>query len=165
MFTHIVQRANGLLMGLYTRLSTLVKEQLLPSVNRLRVSIFLAYQSVVNLWFRLVQTMLNIKAWRAQLTIAAQSIKAVLTIAKAKVIQIGQPQATTVLSTNQPVVTAQLRKRGKRVGSTKSAQSRLNASRIAQTLMEAQLTVDGLKSPEAVNQLLQRAKRQQKRGN
>ena len=164
MLMRIVQQVNGLLTGLFTRLSTLVKEQLLPNVNRLLASITQAFQSVANLLSQLAQTMLNIKAWPALLTTAVQSIKAALTSVKAKPTQPGLPQATTVLSTNQPAVQAQLRKRGRPVGSTKSAQSHSKGTSSAQTRTAPQSIQAGVKSPGRVGLPHQRAKSQLKKG-
>ena len=104
MFMRIVQQVNGLLTGLYTRLSLLVKERLLPSVKQLLASIIQAFQNVASLLSQLAPTTLNIKAWPAPLTTAVQSIKAVLTTAKATAIQIGLQLQTIALQTHQRVM-------------------------------------------------------------
>ena len=165
MFMRIVQQVNGLLTGLYTRLSLLVKERLLPSAKQLLASITQAFQNVASLLSQLAPTTLNIKAWPAPSTIVARSIKAVLTTAKLKLSQIGSQLLTTVASTNQPVVQAPQRKRGRPVGSTKSAQSRSKGTSSAQTRTALQSTQDGVKSPGRVGLPHQRAKSQRKKGN
>lgn len=50
-----VQQVNGLVTGLYTQACLLVKEQVLPSVNKLRASIIQAFLSVANLFSQLSQ--------------------------------------------------------------------------------------------------------------
>lgn len=164
MLMRIVQQINGLIMGLYTRLSSLVKEQLLPNVNRLRVSITQAFQSVLTLFSQLAKIVLNIKAFLANLTTQAQSIKAAFTAVKAKAIQAGQLLLIIVRPTSQPVPTVQSPKKGRPAGSTKSAQSLSKENKTAQTLTDLQSTVDGLKSVEVAKQLRQRATKQSKKG-
>ena len=65
---------------------------------------------------------------------------------------------------NQPVPTAQLQKKGKPVGITKSARSRTKGNKTAQTHTASLLTPAGLKSQGRVSQLLQRAKQELKKG-
>lgn len=164
MHMRIVQQVNGLLTGLCTRLSTLVTERLLPNVNKLRASITQAFLSAANQLFQLVQTALNIRAWPVLLTTAVRSIKAVLTSVLAKVTRLGQQPATTAPSTSQPAPQAPLRKRGRPVGSTKSAQSHSQKTTPAQTPTVRRLTQDGVKSPGRVGLPHQRAKSQSKKG-
>ena len=162
MLMRIVQQVNGLLTGLYTRLCTLVKEQLLPSVSKLLASITQAFQSVASRLSQLVQIVLNIKAWLASLTTVAQSIKAALTTALLKLTTLGQLLLTTVRPTRQPAPQAQPRKRGRPVGSTKSAQSPSSGITSAKIRMARHLTQAGAKSPGRVGLPHQRAKSQLK---
>ena len=165
MFMRIVQQVNGLLTGLCTRLSTLVKEQVLPSVSKLLASITQAFQSVASRLSQLAQIMLNIKACLASLTTAVQSIKAALTTVKLKLTQIGSLLLTTVRRTPQPAAQAPSRKRGRPVGSTKSAQSLSQKNTSAQIRTARQSTQGGAKSPGRVGLPHQRAKSQRKKGN
>jgi hypothetical protein len=161
MFTRIVQRVNGLVMGLFTQASMLVKGLLFKPVNSLRVSITQASQSVRNLYLLnllRVPTGSNINLLRVSLITAVQSIKAALTSVKASLIQTGSQLLTTVRQTKQAVPTAPLPRKGKPVGITKSARSHLSVSKTAQTNMAPQSTLAGLKSQGLVKRLLQRAK-------
>ena len=165
MLMRIVQQVNGLLTGLYTRLCTLVKEQLLPSVSKLLASITQAFQSVASRLSQLVQTMLNIKACLASLTTAVQSIKAALTAVPRKVMALGSQLLTTVRQTPQPAAQVQPRKRGRPVGSTKSAQSPSSGITSAKIRMARHSIQAGVKSPGRVGLPHQRAKSQSKKGN
>jgi hypothetical protein len=69
-----------------------------------------------------------------------------------------------LLHRNQPVPTAQLQKKGKPVGITKSARSRTKGNKTAQTHTASLLTPAGLKSQGRVSQLLQRVKQELKKG-
>jgi hypothetical protein len=146
MFKHIVQQVNGLVMGLFTQASMWVKARLLPSAKRLLASITQAFQSAVSLLCRVAQTALNIKAWLANLITVGQLIKVALTSVKAKVIHLGQQLLTTVRPTKQAVPTLRSPKRGRPVGSTKSARSRSKGNKTAQTPTAALLTQGGSKS-------------------
>jgi hypothetical protein len=158
MFMRIVQRVNGLVMGLFTQACTLVKERILPSAKRLLASIIQVFQSVASLLFQVVQTALNIKAWLANLITAVQLIRAALISVKVKVLHLGQLLLTTVRPTKQAARTTQLPKKGRPVGITKSARSRSKGNKTAQTPTAPQSTQAGLKSQGLVKQLLQRAK-------
>lgn len=160
----IVQQVNGLLTGLSTRLSTLVKVQLLPSASKLLASITQAFLSVGNRLLQLAQTMLNIKAWLVNQTTVDQSTKAEPSTAKPTPTQIGQQPATTAPQIHQPAAQAQSRKRGRPVGSTKSAQSHSKETGSAQIRTEAQSTQAGGKSRAHVGLPHQRAKSQSKKG-
>jgi hypothetical protein len=69
-----------------------------------------------------------------------------------------------LLHRNQPVPTAQLQKKGKPVGITKSARSRTKGNKTVQTHTASLLTPAGLKSQGRVSQLLQRVKQELKKG-
>jgi hypothetical protein len=164
MFMRIVQQVNGLIMAQYILVSTLVKERLLPSAKQLLASTIQAFQNVANRLLKLVQIVLNIKAWLVSLTIAAQSIKAVLTNVKAKALQLGLQHQIIAHQTSQPAHTAQSQKKDKPAASTKSVQSRSKGSKTAQTRTARQSTADGLKSAAVAKQPRQRAKQASKKG-
>jgi hypothetical protein len=65
---------------------------------------------------------------------------------------------------NQPAPTAQLQKKGKPVGITKSARSRTKGNKTAQIHTASLLTPAGLKFQGRVSQLLQRVKQAFKKG-
>jgi hypothetical protein len=69
-----------------------------------------------------------------------------------------------LLHRNQPAPTAQLQKKGKPVGITKSARSRTKGNKTAQTHTASLLTPDGLKSQGRAKQRHQRAKQELKKG-
>ena len=164
MFTRIVQQVNGLLTALSTRLSTLLKERLLPNVNKLLASITHTFQSAVSLWFRLVQTTLNIKALVVNRITQARSTNQEPISAKQIATQLGLQPRTIVPPTSQPVVTAQSRKRGRPVGSTKSAQSHSKGNKTVQTRTVPQSIQAGTKLDGLVKQHLQHANKASKKG-
>jgi len=158
MFTRIVQQVNGLVMARYIRVSTLVKERILPSAKQLLASITQVFQNVVNLYRLAVQTMLNIKVLLVPLITAVQSIKVALISVKAKVIPLGQLLLTIVRPTRQPAPTASSPKKGRPVGITKSARSRTKGNKTAPTPTAPQSTPIGLKLRGLVSQLQQHVK-------
>lgn len=119
MLKRIVQQVNGLITNLYMEVSTLVKEQLLNNVNKLRVSIIQPLLDAVSqLRNLLVQTMLSFKALLASLITQAQSIKQGLINALRKPFQIGSQPPTTAVQTHQPAL-VQAKPKKKRAGKTK----------------------------------------------
>ncbi len=119
MLKRIVQQVNGLITNLYMEVSTLVKEQLLNNVNKLRVSIIQPLLDAVSqLRNLLVQTMLSFKALLVSLITQAQSIKQGLINALRKAFQIGSQPPTTVAQTHQPAL-VQAKPKKKRAGKTK----------------------------------------------
>jgi hypothetical protein len=94
---------------------------------------------------------------RVSLIIVEQLIKAGLSTAKAKVIQIGLQLATTVRQTLQRVTIVLLQKKDRLVELIKLAQSRIKMSKIAQILMVPLFRQVGLRLQEAVKQLRLRA--------
>ena len=78
MFMHIVMQLSGRLMALYTQVLGWLKTQLCKLVSNLRVNFIRVFQSVVNLCNRLVKTLLNFKAFLANLITAVLSTKAAL---------------------------------------------------------------------------------------
>lgn len=145
MFKHIVTQVSGRLTALFTQVLALLKELLLRLVSYLLASCILVFLSVVKLYNLVVRIVLNIKVWLVSLTKVDQSIKAALTSAKVKVIHLGQLLLITVRKIRQLVPTAQLQRKGKPVGITKSARSHLSVNKTAQTNTVNPLIQDGLK--------------------
>jgi hypothetical protein len=161
MFTHIVQRVNGLIMARYIRASMWVQERLFKLVSNLLASITQAYQNAANLLLRLpqlVRTTLSSNPLVVALIKAVQSIKVALTSVKASLIQIGSLLQTIVQTIRQPAPTAPSQKKGKPVGITKSARSRTKGSKTAQTPTAPLLTQAGTKLVGLVKQLPQHVK-------
>jgi hypothetical protein len=145
-------------MARYIRVSTLVKERILPSAKQLLASITQVFQNVVNLYRLAVQTMYNIKVLLVPLITAVQSIKVALISVKARVLPLGQLLLTIVHPTKQAAPTAPSPKRGRPVGVTKSARSRLKENKTVPTPTALQSTQDGLKSAGLAKPLRQPAK-------
>lgn len=164
MLKRIVMHIRGLIMGQYTHRLALQATLLWHNVRHLLVSFIQAFLNVASQLRQLVLTALNTKALPVSLTTLAQSIKAVFINALRKAIQLGQQLLTTVRQTPQPAPQAPLRKRGRPVGSTKSAQSRSQKNTFAQTLMGRTLTQGGVKSQGRVGLPHQRAKAASKKG-
>jgi hypothetical protein len=99
----IVMQLSGRGMALYTRALEWLKTQLCKLVSNLRVSFTQAFQNVVSLLSRLVKTLLSFKVLLANLTIAAQSIKAALKRAVTTNGQTGSQPQTTVRQTRRRV--------------------------------------------------------------
>jgi hypothetical protein len=97
----IVMRVRGLVMARFTTAYTQLTTWLSKTAKRLRVLIIQTYHSVLTLLLLLVQIWWSFKAWAVSLITQVQSIKHVLSTAKAKVIQIGLQLRTTVLPTRQ----------------------------------------------------------------
>lgn len=146
MFKHIVSQLSGRITALFTQALVSLKALLCKLVSSLRVSITQVFQSAVSLLCQAARIVLNIKAWLANLTTVVQSIKAALTSVKVKVIHLGQQLLTIVRPTKQAVPTLRSPKRGRPVGSTKSARSRSKGNKTAQIPTAVLLTQDGLKS-------------------
>ena len=161
MFTRIVQQVNGIVQALSTRLSTLVKAQLLPNVKQLLVTIIHTFKAVVS---QLVQTTLNIKALVVNRIIQARSTNQEPISAKQIATQLGLQPRTIVPPTSQPVVTAQSRKRGRPAASTKSAQSLSKGNKTVQTRTVPQSIQAGTKLDGLVKQHLQHANKASKKG-
>jgi hypothetical protein len=103
MFMHIVTQLSGRLMALYTQVLEWLKALLCKLVSNLRVSSIRVFQSVVNLWNRLVKTSLSFKAFLASQIKVVQSIKAALKRAVTISGQIGQQLVTIAHQTLQRV--------------------------------------------------------------
>lgn len=164
MLKHIVMHIRGLIMGQYTRRLALQATQLWHNVRHLLVSFILGFQSAVSLWFRVAQTMLNIKAWPVNLTILVRSIKAVLINVVHRALLLGQQLLTIARQTLQRAPQATSRKRGRPVGSTKSAQLRSQKNTFAQIPTDLQSTQAGVKPQGRVGLPHQRAKAASKKG-
>jgi hypothetical protein len=112
MLKRIVMQVSGLVMGQFTAAYLQLTTCLLKCVKRLLALITQTYHSALTLLNLLrVQIVLNFKAWVVNLTTAVQSIKRVLTTAKAKVIQIGLQLQTTARQTRRRAKPS--RKKGK----------------------------------------------------
>ena len=161
MFMRIVQQVNGILQGLYTQVYSLVAGQLLPSAKQLLVHITQVLQDAVN---QVAKTIRNIKALVVSQTTAAPSINPEPINVQAEATLLGLQPQTIVPPTLQPVVLAQSRKRGRPVGSTKSAKSSSKGTTPAQTRTAHQSMAGGEKSVAVAKQLRQHATKQSKKG-
>lgn len=157
MFMHIVTQLSGRLMALYTQVLGWLKALLCKLVSNLRVNFIQGFQNAVSLWFQLVQTVLSINRFRANLITAGQLIKAGLTTVKAKVIQIGLQLLTTVRQISQLVRQALLQIKDKLVECIKLVQLRLKEIGCALIHMVRPLTQIGMRFQGLVSQLQQRA--------
>jgi hypothetical protein len=164
MFTHIVSQISGRITALYTQVLASLKALRCKLVNSLLVNFTQVYQSAGSLCRQVVQTVLSIKAWLVSLITQALSTSRALISAKVKAIRLGLPRLITVLQIHQPAPTASSPKRGRPVGSTKSARSRSRKNKTAQTPMVLQSTPAGLKSQGRAKQRQQPAKQTSKKG-
>lgn len=165
MLKRIVMQLSGRGMALSIQAWAWLKERLWHHAKRLRVSFILVFLSVANLFNQLVQTVLNIKVWRANLITAVQSIKAGLIIVQAKALQIGSLLATTARQILQHARQPLLQIKDRLVVLIKLVQLRLKGIGCAQTPTDLQSTRTGTKSAVAAKQPLQRATKRSKRGN
>jgi hypothetical protein len=145
MFTHIVTQVSGRLTALFTQALALLKELLWLLVSYLLASCILVSLSVVKLYNLVVRIVLSTKALLVNLITQALSINRALISAKVKALLLGLQRLIIAPQTNQAAPTPLSRKRGRPVGSTKSAQSRSKGSKIALTHTVPQSTQGGLK--------------------
>lgn len=164
MLKHIVTQVSGRLMALSTQALALLKELLLKLVSYLLASCILVFLSVAKLHSLAVRIVSSIKAWLVSLTTVGQLIKAELTNVKAKAIHLGQQLLIIARRIKQLALTALSPKKGKPVGITKSARSRLNVSKTVQTPTAIRSTQAGLKSAAVAKQLRQHVKQASKKG-
>jgi hypothetical protein len=158
--TPIVTQLSGRLTALCTLVLGWLTARLWHPAKRLLVSFIQVFQNVRNLNhlnLLRVRTMSSFNRLRVSLIIVEQLIKAGLSTAKAKVIQIGLQLATTVRQTLQRVTIVLLQKKDRLVELIKLAQSRIKMSKIAQILMVPLFRQVGLRLQEAVKQLRLRA--------
>jgi hypothetical protein len=111
MLKRIVMQVSGLVMVRFTAVYLQLTICLSRTVKHLLARITQTYHSVLTPLLPLAKTLPSFKAWVVNLTTAVQSIKHVLSTAKAKVIQIGSQLRTTVLPTRRPAKPS--RKKGK----------------------------------------------------
>lgn len=163
MFMHIVTQLSGKMASLYTQALAWLKGQPCKLASNLRVKFTPAFLNVGNLLFLPVRIVLNIKAWIVRRIIRASYNNLEPISAKHLATQLGLQPQTTAHPTNQPARTAQSRKTGKPVGSTKSAQSRSKGSKIASIHTAPPSIVAGTKLEGLVNQHLQHVKKQSKK--
>jgi hypothetical protein len=163
MFTHIVTQLSGRVTALYTQALTWLKARLCKPVRHLRVSFFLLSLNVGSLLLLPVRIVLSIKAWIVRRIIRGSYNNLEPISAKHLATQLGLQPQTTARPIHQPATTAQSRKTGKPVKSTKLAQSRSKGSKIAPIHTEPPSIVAGTKLEGLVNQHLQHVKKQSKK--
>jgi hypothetical protein len=113
MLKRIVMQVSGRVMAQFTTVYLRLITCLSRIAKHLLALITQTYLSVLTpLNLLRVQTVSSFKAWVANLTIAVQSIKRVLSTAKAKVIQIGLQLQTTAHQTLQRANLSQLQNKG-----------------------------------------------------
>ena len=164
MFMHIVTQVSGRLMALYTQVLASLKELLFKPARHLLVSFILAFPNAVSLLCRVARTALNTKAWLVSLITQVLSTSRALISVKVKALLLGLQRLITVPQTLQPAPTTPSRKRGRPVGSTKSARSRSKGNKTAPTHTAHQSTQAGSKSQGHAKQPRQRAMNQSKKG-
>lgn len=164
MFMHIVTQMIGRITALCTVAYTQAKGLLCKLASNLRVKFTPTFLNVGNLLLLPVRIVLNIKAWIVRRVIQASYSNLEPIDAKHLATQIGLQPQTIARPNNQPAPTAQSPKKGKPVGSTKSAQSRSKGSKIAPIHTAPPSIVAGTKLEGLVNQHLQRAKKPSKKG-
>jgi hypothetical protein len=153
MLKRIAMQLSGRLTALCTQVLAWLTTRLWNPASSLLVSSTRVFLSAINRLNLLAQMVLNFKAWAANLTTVAQSIKPVLTTVKAKASQIGSQLQTTVRQILLPVTTA-FKKSKELVALIKLAVSRINASKTVLTLTVRQWIQAGLKLLETVRQRL-----------
>ena len=158
MLVHTVMQMLGKIICPCTQALGLLKVRLFRLVSNLRVRFILIYLSVVNLQYLPAQTVRKCKVWLVNRITPAQSTKQEPINARHLATQLGLQPQTIVAQTQQPVLTAHKQKKGKVVGVTKSARSRIRKNKTVQTHTASLLTQDGLKYQGRVSQLLQRVK-------
>lgn len=97
----IVMQVIGQITALFTTACTLIKGLLLNLVKRLHASSILVFQSAASQLNPLVQTVLKIKAWRANPTTVEQSINQEPISAKQIATQLGLQPQTIARKTRQ----------------------------------------------------------------
>jgi hypothetical protein len=111
MLKRIVMQVSGLVMAQFTAVYLRLTICLSRTVKHLLALITLAYHNVLIKLHPLAQMLPSFKVWAANPTIAAPLIKRVLSIVKAKAIQIGLRLRIIARQTRQPVKPS--RKKGK----------------------------------------------------
>ena len=111
MLKRIVMQVSGQVMAQFTAVYLRLTICLLRTVKRLLVLITQTYHSALTLLNPLAKMLPSFKAWAVNPTIAAPSIKRVLSTVKAKAIQIGLRLRIIARQTRQPVKPS--RKKGK----------------------------------------------------
>ena len=132
MLKRIVTQVSGQVMVRFTTAYLQLTICLLKIAKRLLALITQTYRSALTLLLPLARTLPSFKAWAVNPTTAAPSIKRVLSIVKAKVIQIGSQRQTTVHQTPQHAATA-TKKTNVLVALTKWVVSRINVSKTVLT--------------------------------
>jgi hypothetical protein len=153
MLKRIVMQLSGRLTALCTQVLVWLTIRLWNPASSLLVSSIRVFLSAINRLNPLAQMVLNFKAWAVNLTTAVQSIKRVLSTAKAKVIQIGLQLQTIACQILLPVTTA-FKKSKELVVLIKLAVSRISASKTVLILTVRQWIQAGLKLLETVRQRL-----------
>jgi hypothetical protein len=155
MLKRIVMQVSGLAMARFTTAYLQLTTCLSRTAKHLLALTIQIYRSALTLLLPLVQTVSNFKAWVANLTTAVQSIKRVLSTAKAKAIQIGLQLRTTAHQILQRANLSQLQNKGL-VAKIKLALLRLKGSSYALVHTVRQWIQGGLKLLEAACQHLKR---------
>jgi hypothetical protein len=101
MLKRIVMLVSGLGMARCTQALVLQITQLWNHAKLLLVSYTRKFQSAVCQWFLYAKMVLSFKVWPAKKTIAEPLIKAELTTAKAKVMDLGKQRVTTARRTRR----------------------------------------------------------------